>query len=974
VNRAALHILRATKKVYIWGQARSNIKHLQSFHRQIAQDKEIVKIVLLLTGAVEGAKSHVNDYLTTFDQYNYLWQNDKQQAYDAFMKTQPDIEGFSGELKKYMDVEREIRNIPSVHVIGCMCLDSSPLMDSLTSEAVMWKAQYGRNMHEEAKSQLVKMQDYFKDKTRAMNREFGSETELEEVRDVMTHMTEIRQKEATIESEIHPIQERFELLMLYEHDVPPEEVEQLGELKSQWAEVKKKAFKVSGHLQNLQSGFRSKLLEGVVEFIDQVKEFRSEFEAKGPMRPGMAPIDAAEALKTYQRYYESMDRKWKTFSQGEEMFALQVTEYPELEQTAKELGLLDKLYSLYTEAVSTIDNFADILWSDVVANIEQMNEDVGKLQTRCKTMPKALRDWDAYNELKRRIDDFLEVLPLLTALSGPAMQDRHWAAIQDITKSTIDMNPDTFKLAHLLAIGTKEGELTLLACAEEVEDICGGSAKELAIEIKLKQLSGDWSERKFAFSNFKTRGPVILAGKELGEIMEALEEAQMVLGGMASNRYSAPFREEVTMWIKNLSTCSDVVEQWVQVQNLWIYMEAVFSSGDIAKQLPQEAKRFSSIDKGFMKVTAKAFEEPLVIPCCCENELMSELLPYLMEQLEMCQKSLTGYLETKKNCFPRFYFCSDGVLLEILSQGSDPHMVVQHLQNVFDSLCGMIFDKQKKNTMAIMISNDNEEVPFSVPMDAKGNVEDYLNSLVDSMRETMRDSCRDCGGEAGGLTPQEIVRKYPSQICILALQFDWTTRTQDALTRAKVDKTGLSQAAKKEEQLLKDLIQMTLSELSSLDRVNVQTLITIDVHQVEISQFIAKAKNPPIRDPQDFEWLKQARFYWNYEKDACIVSICDVDFEYNDEYLGCKERLCITPLTDRCYVTLSQAIGMFLGGAPAGPAGTGKTETTKDMARTLGTWCVVFNCSDQFDYKFLGSIYKGLAMAGCWGCFDEVSS
>ncbi|CCW70907.1 unnamed protein product [Phytomonas sp. Hart1] len=974
INQCATAVLSCTRYITRWKDLPSGNS---SFHEDIAKNKEVVKVVLQLTGSVHGLKKHVMEYLSHFRKYEGLWKENQNETYTAFLATDPVLDDYEAKLQMFVALEHEIQDLPPFFNIGSMSLRNKPLKDEILLRTKEWKEMYINKLYAVSQHKLDSLTLRMEEESRQLSVNLPDQDKLEELRVLMNTLKDIRNRESLVDFQFHPIQQAYALLQRYSNVIPKEEADRVDDLRFKWRNLHQAAGQRTDEINAMQFNFKKGLTQEVQKFGTEVLAFRNDYDANGPMVEGLPPQEAMERLKRYQRQFDDKFRKWLTLMAGEELFGLPLHKYPELVKTKKELELLDKLYTLYINVLQKVNGYNDILWCDL--NFDAVCEEVSVFVSQCKRLPKSLREWDAYKVLKRIIDDFIELQPIIEELKNPAVVERHWQEIMKVTGHKWRTDPDFFKLQDLV-------DANLLSVVDEVVDIATSSVREAEIEAKFRAQELLWKDQELHFSEFKHRGPIVLKGDDTTAIREALEESSLAVNSMLSLRYCAFMRDTIQSFLKKLVKVSESIALWTEVQATWQYLEAVFAGGDIMKQLPQEAKRFAMIDKQWQKIMNKANETPNVLEFCYENELLQNF-PNLKEQLDECQRKLSLYLEQKRNLFPRFYFVSDTVLLEILSQASDPQSIQPHLTSIFDGLAAVTFERVKpKETNAQpymqiieMTSGEGQSLMMREPTPCVGNVEDWLTRLCKAMTVTVREVVKASVTELGTLLANTsylgtIIDRYPAQVSLLMLQFFWTADVTECIHKGIMSSRGRESAASRAkcDAVKNFLVNLTTSpELEKKPlrmRTNVETLITIQVHQQEVFIELQRAS---IKDITHFDWLKQARFYYKPERDLTLISIADSDTEYCNEYLGVKERLVITPLTDRCYITLSQALAMYMGGAPAGPAGTGKTETTKDLARTYGKFCVVFNCSDQLDRHAMGKIIRGLSQANAWGCFDE---
>ncbi|XP_069810981.1 dynein axonemal heavy chain 8 isoform X3 [Dendropsophus ebraccatus] len=935
-------------------------KPVGSFYSYVIEGMTISKLVPLLSNSVNSLTDEANNALKGFEKYRSLWTENRESNVKQYVTENQSLHEIKERILYYDMLEQDVSEIhPALH-IGFVELNTAPIKKSISAEAKAWKLLLCRYLNEEFKMKMADISEFISEYVKILSRPIH---DLDDVECVMEALTFIRENEIRIDSSVGPVEETYAILGQFQFEVTREETEVVDALRYSFSKLLSKAVSVQDELIRMQPELKSKLLESVAILQQDVVAFHNEYDKHGPMVPGITFQEASARLQIFQVHFNDLWRKYVTCYSGEQLFGLPVSDYGILHKRREELELLQRLYALYSTVMNSLSGYYKTLWTAI--DIKKIYVELQDFQSKCNKLPEEVKHWQSFLDLKKTVDDFSESCPLLELMTNNAMKKWHWDHIGSIIGCKLDVLSDSFCLSDIM-------EASILQYKEEIEDICISAVKEKEIESKLAQVTDVWNNQFLSFSAFKGRGEVLIKEAEAAMIIATVEDSLMVLGSLLNNRYNEHFKKTIQSWIHKLSASSDMLQEWLQVQTLWIYLEAVFVSGDIANQLPEVAKRFKKIDKTWVKLMQRACDKANVIQCFIEDETLIHMLPHLHEQLQICQKSLTGYLEQKRLIFPRFFFISDPVLMEILGQASDSHTIQPHLTALSDNINEVEFSAQQYDKILSVVSREGEVIKLDSPVQAQGPVDVWLGELLLMQKKSLHGVIKLAYYQIrdDGFRFVDFFSNFPAQVGLLGLQILWTHDSEEALCTVKENRKVMQSTNQKYLEILNVLIRQTVRNLKKWERIKFEALITIHIHQRDVFNGLVKMH---IRSAKDFEWLKQSRYYFKECLDRVVVSITDVDFAYQNEFLGCTQRLVITQITDRCYISLAQAIGMNMGGAPSGPTATGKTETVKDMGKALGKYVVVFNCSDQMDFRGLGRIFKGLAQSGSWGCFDEFS-
>ncbi|NWU12959.1 DYH3 protein, partial [Cephalopterus ornatus] len=891
-------------------------------------------------------------YLNVYKKYSNLLNNEAQQDVTDFWKKGPSLEALTEKIVSLTKLKGEIASMHVTVPLAVFCLDALHLNEELCNRTQNLKDRLIEFQVIENRELNQRICDDFNFIAKKMSEVPQNTEELVEYDAFLKKSSEVTV--VKLKKDLVKAARRLQVLMDYA-DLSHDDIN-LNSSVFHWPDQIQKIFDNSKELSNKRRDHvEMMLIERCSQFEKTLQGYNKELESYKKR-----DVMTVEDMKNSARHFEELNKnlenaliEFEEITREEDLLGREKSQFPLLQTIIARKEPFEQLwvtaYNFHTKSEEWMNGTLQQFSAD------EITEEVGNMwrimYKLCKSFPDLPGPRRLAESMKYKLDKFKQHLPVLVIACNRGMKQRHWEKISEIVGCEIKPDENT-TLRNILDFG-------LSKYIEQLEPVGAAASKEYSLEKSIEKMQSEWINVHLVLVQYRDTDIKILSSVD--EIQLLLDDHIVKTQTVCGSPFIKPIEAQCLAWKDKLCLMQDILDSWLKCQATWLYLEPIFSSEDIIAQMPEEGRKFGIVDSYWKNIMAEVVKDTKVL-VATEQPKMLDRLQEANTLLEDIQKGLNTYLESKRLFFPRFFFLSNDELLEILSETKDPLRVQPHLKKCFEGIAKLEFTEDLE--IVGMISSEKEIVPFIdkiYPVKANGMVEKWLFQVEEMMLASVRQVLHD-GIKGYSEVPRKTwVLQWPGQAVICVSSIYWTEEVSEAISKGT-----LQDFLEKSNLQIREIVELVRGKLSSGARLTLGALIVIDVHARDV---VAKLAEDKVKDLNDFQWISQLRYYW--EENDVVVRMITTEMKYGYEYLGNSQRLVITPLTDRCYRTLMGALKLNLGGAPEGPAGTGKTETTKDLAKALAKQCVVFNCSDGLDYKAMGKFFKGLAQSGAWACFDE---
>ena len=911
--------------------------------------------------AVENKVQDVGHYVNKWLQFQSLWDLQSEHVYDILGE----------DLSQWLQLLQEIRKTRATFDTS----DVSRSFGSLTVdyEQVQTKvnAKYDQWQHEilvQFAGRLGnRIREIYTDVEKARKDLEGQSLEASSTAQAVTFITIVQQCKRKVKvwgPEIDLFRQSQTTLSRQRYQFPADWLF-VDQIDHEWTSLNEILERKSKVVQDQTDALRAKISAEDKLISNKVSETIAQWNEEKPVAGTISPGEASNTLSIFQARLTQLCSESEMVTKAKEALDLPSSPDTVLPAVLEEVHDFMSVWAALSTIWKSLDDLRDMLWTSVLPR--KLRQSIDGLIKMTKEMPSRMRQYAAFEHIQNVLRQLLKVNPLLSDMKSEAVRERHWIKILKTLKPGKRYSQISMTLGEVW-------DLQLAGSERIIRDILIQAQGEMALEEFLRQVRETWSNYSLDLVNYQNKCRLIRGWDDLfAKCSENLNSLQ----AMRHSPYYKEFEEEASSWEDKLNRVHVLFDVWIDVQRQWVYLEGVFSgNAEIKHLLPIESSRFQNINSEFSAVMKKVYKSPLILDVLNIPNAQKSL-ERLAELLNKIQKALGEYLERERVSFPRFYFVGDEDLLEIIGNSNDTLRIAKHFKKMFAGLTGLIMDED--SIINGFTSKEGEEVRLkkSVSLIKTPKINDWLADLEMNMKLTLAGLLAEAVEEYGSIFESEDIDqtalrdyfdRFPAQIVVLATQVVWTSSIDAALESGGSTLRSLHDQVFK---VLDMLASAVLGELKPILRKKCEHLITECVHQRDV---IAKLIGLNASTPTHYMWLLQMRYVYRAEGEVLQrlhIRMANARLEYGFEYLGVAERLVRTPLTDRCFLTLTQALCQRLGGSPYGPAGTGKTESVKALGVQLGRFTLVFCCDDTFDFQAMGRIFLGICQVGAWGCFDE---